>query len=140
MTNKKTLFMPVGLPRSGKSTWCRSTKYPIVSPDAIRLALHGQPYIQQAEPAVWSMARYMVSSLFLAGHSNVILDATNITVKRREVWESEDWDRHFVVIPTPLNTCLERAKATGFPADIILQMAEDREPPTEAEGRITTIR
>jgi predicted kinase len=73
----KTLIMTVGLPRSGKSTWAIAQGHPVVCPDAIRLALHGQPFIATAEPVVWATAKLMVASLFEAGHGVVILDATN---------------------------------------------------------------
>jgi predicted kinase len=81
-----TLILTVGLPRSGKSTWAKSTGLPIVNPDAIRLALHGHNYITDAEPMVWVIAKYMVRALFLSGHNEVILDATNLTKKRRDEW------------------------------------------------------
>lgn len=55
--SKPTLVLMVGLPRSGKSTIARSGRVPIVSPDAIRLALHGQPFIASAEPTVWATAK-----------------------------------------------------------------------------------
>lgn len=67
------LLVTVGLPRSGKSTWAKQQGAPVVNPDAIRLALHGQAFLQEAEPLVWVMAKYMVEALFLAGHSTVIL-------------------------------------------------------------------
>ena len=85
---RKTLIAMVGLPRSGKSTWAKKAGHPIVSPDAIRLALHGQRFISEAEPFVWAIAKAMVRALFLAGHSAVILDATNNTRKRRDEWKS----------------------------------------------------
>jgi len=81
------LIVLVGLPRSGKTTWARQqTESPIVSPDAIRLALHGHAFIPSAEPFVWATAGLMVTSLFKAGHEEVIIDACNTTRKRRDVW------------------------------------------------------
>lgn len=89
------LILCVGIPQSGKSTWAREQRHPIVSPDAIRLGLHGQPYIQKAESFVWAIAHTMVAALFNAGHKTVIVDATNTTRKRRDEWKSSDWDRCF---------------------------------------------
>ena len=66
------LFLTVGLPRSGKSTWALSQNLPVVSPDAIRLALHGLAFDAKRETEVWDIAMMMVRSLFLAGHKNVI--------------------------------------------------------------------
>ena len=108
MEPAKILIMLVGLPRSGKTTWALKQECPIVNPDAIRLALHGQAFIGDAEPMVWAIAKYMVKALFLAGHEKVILDACNNTCKRRDPWESESWVREFVVFATPKETCLRR--------------------------------
>ena len=105
----KILKMTVGLPRSGKSTWAKQQNTPIVNPDSIRLALHGQRFLPEAEAMVWAIAKYMVKSLFLAGHNTVILDATNITISRRNEWKSKEWIRCFVEIDTSAEECLERA-------------------------------
>ncbi len=80
----KVLVMMVGFPRSGKSTAARQLatihNAPIVCPDEIRYALHGEDYIADREPEVWQIAHVMVKALFNAGHQNVILDACNNTV------------------------------------------------------------
>ncbi len=113
----KTLIVLCGLPRSGKTTKALELAgehgYPIVSPDAVRLALHGNRFIMQAEPFVWVIARLMVRALFEAGHGTILVDATNGTAKRRAEWRSDDWSRQFVVIETPKEVCLERARAQG---------------------------
>lgn len=80
------LILTVGLPRSGKTTWAKSQGYPIVNPDSIRLALHGQRFQADAEPFVWAIAEVMVKALFKAGNNVVIVDATNNTAKRRNFW------------------------------------------------------
>ena len=96
----KKLILTVGLPRSGKTTWAKKMNFPIVNPDSIRLALHGNQFITEAEPMVWEIAKYMVKSLFLAGHNTVILDATNTTVKKRKEWLSKEYDCYFKVFKT----------------------------------------
>ena len=106
------LWMTVGLPRSGKSTWARQTGFPVVSPDSIRFEMTGQRYVDRAEPMVWAYANLMVRSLFRAGHQDVVLDATNISRKRRDAWESEEWARTFVIIKTDSSTCINRAMKT----------------------------
>ena len=120
------LILTVGLPRSGKTTWALEQGHPIVSPDGIRLALHGQPFIGLTEPFVWAIAKCMVRALFLAGHGVVILDATNITKKRRDDWASDDWQLQCRLFRTSKEECLERAAAIGredlFP--VIERMAE----------------
>ena len=112
MYPSKTLHMMVGLPRSGKSTRARELHkehgWPIVCPDSIRLALHGQAYRQETEPMVWAVAKTMVRSLFGAGHDGVILDATNTTGHRRREWTREEWDYKYHCIKTPMEECLQR--------------------------------
>lgn len=109
----KTLIITIGLPRSGKSTWARKQGIPIVNPDSIRLAIHGKNFIQESEDLVWCIAKYMVKALFLAGHDNIILDATNLTSKRRQFWISDNWrcvQRYFHV---SVSTCIQRARDSG---------------------------
>lgn len=105
----KILICLVGLPRSGKSTWARAQGHPIVNPDAIRLALHGQRFFPPAEPMVWAVAHMMVRALFEAGHEIVILDACNVSHKRRDEWRSKDWETRFKIIRTPASICIDRA-------------------------------
>lgn len=126
---EKTLIVCVGLPRSGKSTWARAQPYPMVNPDSIRLALHGQRFVSQAEPHVWAIAKTMVRALFLAGHPTVILDATNTTRERRREWQSRDWETFFRIFPTPLEECLQRAQGDEELIEVIRRMAANYEPP-----------
>lgn len=109
----KKLLLTVGLPRSGKSTAARSWGYPIVNPDSIRVALHGQPFVGEAEPFVWAIAKCMVRALFLAGHTRVVLDATNTTRQRRADWKSRSWNRLFIQFGDRhmRDECITRARA-----------------------------
>lgn len=108
--HEKVLICTVGLPRSGKSTWARSQAYPIVNPDSIRLAMHGQRFAERAEPFVWATAKVMARALFGAGHRVVVLDATNTIRKRRDEWRSNgEWGLFFKHIATDQSTCLQRA-------------------------------
>lgn len=143
---KKRLILTVGLPRSGKSTWARGyanlNNTPIVNPDSIRLAMHGKPFIGSMEPYVWAIARTMVSSLFIAGHDEVILDATNITAERRLQWRSRQWLREFQCFHEDAETCRSRAHTSiddPFQLEGILgtidRMAEELEPVADEERR-----
>ena len=105
----KTLIMLMGLPRSGKSTWSKNQGWPIVNPDSIRLALHTKSFIQEAEPMVWCIAKYMVKALFYAGHNKVILDATNLTKKRRDFWIDDNWECDLLYFSTTKVICIARA-------------------------------
>ena len=129
----KTLMMTIGLPRSGKSTWAKKQAgIPVVNPDSIRLALHGQPFVKEAEGFVWAIAKVMVRSLFLAGHDRVILDSTGTTKARRDEWKSSQWRREFIMFQTSADTCTKRAVSTNKPEliPIIHHMSENWQEPT----------
>ena len=121
--------MTVGLPRCGKSTWAMEQGCPVVNPDSIRLALHGQPFIGSAEPYVWAIAKTMVKSLFLTGHEVVILDATNLTRKRRDEWISSSWEREFKQFLVAKIVCIRRAMDTNkeYLIPVIEKMSEERD-------------
>jgi len=108
----KRLICTVGLPRSGKSTWTKTQPYPIVNKDSIRLALHGQRYLQEAEDWVHTISITMTKALFLAGHDIVISDETNVTKKRRDEYISDLWETEFKLFDTSREVCIERALLT----------------------------
>lgn len=135
-----TLYATVGLPRSGKSTWAVDSGLPVVSPDAIRLALTGQPFVPVAEPMVWGVAQTMVRSLFLAGNDSVILDSTNVTMRRRSVWYGNDlWTTVFVPFETPVEECLSRLTDDNqYLIEVIHRMDEEFERVQPMEGLVHT--
>lgn len=105
----KTLILTVDLPRSGKSTWAKITGFPIINRDAIRLALHGKAYIQEAEDMVTAFENYMVKALFLAGHNRVIIDAMNLKDTYRERWIKGPWEIRVKVFDVSPEVCINRA-------------------------------
>lgn len=80
----------------------------VVNPDSFRLALHGQPFIQSAEEAVWSAVTLAVRAALLQGET-VVLDSTNLRAKDRAKWRMPDLVIEYVLVPTPAHTCIERA-------------------------------
>ena len=145
VTQINELVITVGLPYSGKSTWAKSMKVPIVCPDAIRLAMYGKQYWAPGEKAVWATAYYMIRSLFLAEHRIVILDACNVSAKRRADWICKDndvvWITHAKLIDTETEECIRRAIDAERPdmTAIIERMAGNWEYPTIGEGLTSMI-
>lgn len=115
MESFKALILTVGLPRSGKSTWARKfiPFCPVVNPDSIRLALYGSAFVPSAEKIVWAHTDLMIRSLFLYGHSFVILDATNTTRQQREQWISPQWKTWYKIFSTKADICMDRAREEG---------------------------
>jgi predicted kinase len=136
---EKLLVATVGLPRSGKTTWARRQGVPIVNPDSIRLAIHGCRYVEQAEPLVWAIAKTMVRSLFLAGHDVVVLDACNVTRKRRQEWISNEWRTLFKLVDADAEECLYRARreCDQYIVPIIRKQAREFEPLGLDESKLT---
>lgn len=134
----KRLIATVGLPRSGKTTWAQRQMAPIVCPDQIRYALHGQRFEPLAEPMVWAVARIMVRALFLAGHESVILDATNLTRKRRDDWRDPAWTLLFYELETPPDECIRRALALNdaYILPVIERMSLECQPLDPDEPRL----
>jgi predicted kinase len=140
----RTLLLTVGLPRSGKTTWARKTGFPIVSADAIRLALHGQAFEPLAEPFVWAIARIMVRALFVAGHETVILDACSVTRARRDEWRGGEWETFVVMFECSREEARRRVLAdipensadteSGRLLEAIDRMAKSFEPLGEDEA------
>jgi len=111
------LILTVGLPKSGKSTWAKEYSgehnVPMVNPDSIRYALHGEKYIQSYEDEVWHIAKVMTDALFLAGHKEIIIDATNINDQARSIWESGDREIEYKNFEVSKEECIERAEEEG---------------------------
>ena len=135
-TEAGNLVVMVGLPRSGKSTkvakvW-RPAGYIVVGTDEIRLALHGQRYVESAEPFVWATTYLMVDYL-LSMEYKVVVDGTHVTQARRKPWRGRN--AYFDVIRTSQNTCVERARLMNDPyiVPIIEGMHKQWEAVTEEE-------
>jgi len=136
------LYVTVGLPRSGKTSWAKTTGWPIVNPDSIRLALHGHRFYAPAEPYVWAMAFTMVEALRLAGHERIVVDATNVTEKRRKEWTTRyEGAVEWKVIEASRDVCIERALAENDSAiiPVIHRMAEEWDWPCECYRHIPTV-
>ncbi len=130
------------MPRSGKSTYARKLQqegWIRVSPDEIRLALHGKSFWLPAEPLVWKVSRIMASVLLKDG-CRVVIDATNISRERRRIWvklsDELTLPRRFAVVVTPLETIYERCLQGGFPLEVIYRMIGEYEPVGEDEGPV----
>jgi predicted kinase len=139
----KTVVLMMGLPRSGKSTKAAQLRkekgWPIVNRDSIRLAMHGQRYVSEAEPMVKAMAIIMVRALFNAGHDVIVVDETSIKLETRKFWGSgnsdSEWEVKVLHIATSAEVCLERADLTNDERikNVIIRMNEDFEPLEENE-------
>lgn len=107
------LHATIGLPRSGKSTFCNEwvTKGPkrvIVCSDDIRKSLHGRRYELLAETMVFAIKHIMTRSLLNRGFS-VIVDGTHSSEISIQRLLEIDKDTNFHYIDTDKTTCIQRA-------------------------------
>lgn len=134
-SRERTLILTVGLPRSGKSTWSMRQMVPVVNPDSVRRAIHGQAFVQDSEPLVWGVVDTMIRSLFIAGHETVILDATNIDRATRRRWVARGgyWRTVCRLFPAGIDECIARAldSNTSYLVPVIERMAKAFELPSE---------
>jgi len=115
----RLIFM-VGLPRAGKSTAIRRIREitpnaVVVSKDSIRLALHGQPFIDEKEPEVHTIWKAMIKALLYSGHRHIILDGCFHNESRRKSVERLFPDAQFQTyyVPTSPDVCRQRAIDCG---------------------------
>jgi adenylate kinase len=106
------LHVMVGIPGSGKSTYCSFafSGLPIVSLDAIRQAAFNTINVTGSDnDTVLLMAEIMVKSLFYAGHREVVIDGTHSTESMRNFWRRPTlWSRKFHVIEGDVNVSIKR--------------------------------
>jgi len=127
---EKKLILMVGLPRSGKSTWAKASGHPIVSADAIQYAMCGKHLkpIKDFYDMNDTIAKYMIKSLFLAGHDTVIYDSCNHISSRRLYWAhwcvTNDIKIKYQYIDTSMEVCQERAKGFKNSEWLIPRIAE----------------
>ena len=149
MSKQPKLFMLIGLPGSGKSTFarnkvkfydntCNETKLVIVSSDDIREELYGTRSCQKDPARVFEIAHERIINSLEQGW-DVIFDATNITRKNRAslLKKIPAYTEKFAQICwAPISTCIERDLKREFSvkADVIWKMAYKFQMPFYDEG------
>ena len=148
MSKQPKLFMLIGLPGSGKSTFvrnrvkfyddCNKTRLEIVSSDDIREELYGTRSCQKDPARVFEIAHERIINSLEQGW-DVIFDATNITRKNRAslLKKIPAYTEKFAQICwAPISTCIERDLKREFPvkANVIWKMAYKFQMPFYDEG------
>ena len=148
MSKQPKLFMLIGLPGSGKSTFarnrvkfyddCNKTRLEIVSSDDIREELYGTRSCQKDPAIIFEIVHERIINSLKQGW-DVIFDATNITRKNRAslLKKIPAYTEKFAQICwAPISTCIERDLKREFSvkADVIWKMAYKFQMPFYDEG------
>jgi predicted kinase len=148
-SQKPTLYMLVGVPASGKSTWVASQEWiddPVfISSDAyIERYAAGvdKTYSEVFESYVGTATSYMNEDLNSArlNRKNIVWDQTNVSrkIRFRKLKQFKDYDAVAVVFKTPdrdtLNARLAARPGKNIPEFVMNNMINTFEMPTEDEG------
>ena len=133
-----TLFVMVGIPGSGKSTYANTLGFKVVSTDSIREELFGDASDQRNGDVVFSTAFERLNEELKSGNS-VVFDATNVRRDARErVLENckNNYSKAVaVVMNTSLGNCITRndGRDRNVPVSVIRRMYHSFDPVTEDE-------
>ena len=146
--NYPTLYILIGVPGSGKSTYakelCEKSErgVALVSSDEIRKWLFGNESCQANPKLVFDTAHEAIKNQLSCGY-DVVFDATNIYKHNREKLIKKIMFKvtkpvRFVAIyfDTPIETCIARQelRERKVPTKVIEKMARQIDKPTFEEG------
>lgn len=120
------MYVLIGIPGSGKSTFCKDLKLPVVSTDSIRFQMFGDEADQSNPEKVFNMA-YMMTANCLRVGSDVIFDATSTTEWSRKTLLAKmknrvgEFRKVAILFMTPVEECKRRnaQRQRVVPEDVI---------------------
>jgi len=137
------LYMTVGLPGSGKSTYCqqlRANGVIIHSSDALREELYGDANNQEHNQDLFVELHRRIKKDLIDGHS-VVYDATNLSKKRRTAFLAElksiACQKICLLFLTPFELCCAFNQAREervVPGYVMDRMYKNFNPPNYREG------
>jgi len=149
MNRKNYLYMLIGVPASGKSTWINNQEWtrdiPVVSSDRFiddYAQKQGKTYNEVFDEYIKIATKLMENQVLVcqANNKDVIWDQTNLTAKSRAVKLNmlPDYYKIAVVFLTPATEEHARRLAgrpgKAIPEGVLRSMAANLELPIEAEG------
>jgi predicted kinase len=141
-----TLYMLVGVPGSGKTTWIEKNKHNavVLSTDNYieRYAMKtGKTYNDMFKELIGVATKQMEKDLAYAVEENrdIIWDQTNLTAKSRKSKLSKIPNNYkkiavFFSVPSDLRDRLASRPGKNIPEPVIISMINQLQPPTKEEG------
>ena len=133
-----TLYVMIGIPGSGKSTFAKEhPEMNVVCPDKIRQELFGDAENQEQGRKVFQIAFNRARKLLDAGQ-DVIFDSTNVRRKYRKDYFKKfpDVSKVAIFVNTSIDECKRRNAGRDRKVSdaVIDRMAKNLNPPTYDEG------
>ena len=139
-----TIEMMVGLPCSGKSSYCQSHSGVWISSDEIRRELYGDASVQEKPDKVFRLMWRRLCEAVERDEQTIFYDATNVVAKRRVAFcdqlRAKYGSRvHLVarVFNTPIHSCIDRAQKREerpLPEEVIWKFVKIWQTPYFWEG------
>ena len=143
MNKQQTVYMMIGIPGSGKSTWIREhleQSWVVLSPDAILENRYNYEWTPDRAAEAWAES-YQRFGYFLLQGRTMVWDATFTSpIIRSAILHTAKGAGYRVVAvfcDTPIEVCIERnasREREPVPQSTIIRMAENLVPPTQEEG------
>ena len=143
MKDKPVVYMMVGIPGSGKSTWIRNNRqktWIVVSPDVILETQYNYEWTPERAAEAWAISYQQFGQGLLSGQT-MVWDATFTSPIMRaailHTAKGAGYRVEAVFCDTPIELCIERNQRRNrkpVPEGKIHGMAEGLQPPTAAEG------
>jgi len=142
------LYVLVGLPGSGKSTWLARQGKPALSSDELRGLLTGDESDQGNNRLIFAQLRELVRARLVSGCEETWVDSTALTRAERRCWirlaELHGCAVEAVYFDTPAEVCRarNRARKRHVPDEAMERMARRMTAPVAGEGfdRVHVIR
>lgn len=137
---KGYVVLTIGLPGSGKTTWCKRRGVNPLSSDMLRSILFDDSDEQRYQGLVFSTLRSLLRARLIAKMPWNYVDATNLSPHERRQWikmaKSFGYEVQAVFFDVPLEICLSRnhKRERTVSDDAMQKMAERLKPPNFKEG------
>ena len=142
-SKQKTIYMMVGIPGSGKSTWIQThvdSSWIVLSPDTILEQRYNYQWTAERAAEAWAESYRNFGALLLKG-ATIVWDATLISpITRAAILHTSKgagYRVEAVFCDTPVEICVKRNATRSrepVPESTIRRMADSLVAPTEEEG------
>jgi predicted kinase len=134
------VFITVGLPGSGKSTYLARLGANAIASDEIRRLIADDPRDQTMNARIFSAVRYLIRQRIAAGRPVTYVDATHLTPWERKPYvilaQRYGCTLEALFFDVPVEICIARNQARNrvVPEEAIRKMAQQMIAPSLEEG------